>query len=97
MHVTNKRPPCFALQMKQLSAINVIAISTMPTRSLLNTNASLFTTPLPKTPLSVISARRGVHIYFAKKTEQYFAGNVTFLSMKSTNLPSNTTGFFSQA
>lgn len=53
MRVRKRRPCCSALQMKQLSAVTVIAQSTTPTSSQANTNASFCTSPLPKTPLSL--------------------------------------------
>lgn len=56
MCATKKWPPSSAPQMKPLSAMLVIAPSTIPTSSQKNTNASLFTTPFPpKTLLFVIS------------------------------------------
>ncbi|KAL5129934.1 B-box zinc finger protein 21 [Glycine soja] len=65
MFATKKWPPSSAPQMKPLSAMLVIAPSTIPTSSQKNTNASLFTTPFPpKTLLFVISVMRSVHIFF---------------------------------
>ncbi|MED6134899.1 hypothetical protein PIB30_041228 [Stylosanthes scabra] len=72
--------------MKQLYAMAVIVQYTVPTRLQPNTRASLCITLTSKTPpLFVISAKRDVHIYFAKKTERYYAANVTFQSMEPMN------------
>lgn len=44
----------------------------------------------------VFYCRRGVHTCSAKKTEQFFAKNVTFQSTEPMNIPRNITGFFSR-
>jgi hypothetical protein len=64
--------------MKQLSAITVIIQFTKPTSSLPNTNASLFTIPLPKTSLSVISAR-----YIPSPFQCYFSTGFSFYIKKT--------------
>ncbi|KAK8568069.1 hypothetical protein V6N13_106011 [Hibiscus sabdariffa] len=57
MCATKKKPLCFAVPMKLLSAENVIVESTMQTSLPANTLASLFFALLSKNPRSVISAR----------------------------------------
>lgn len=81
--------------MKLLFAMDVIIPSTVLTSLQPNTLVFLSSTSTPKTTLFVISVKRGVDIYFAKKIERFYAENVTFQSMEQMNIHRNITGFFS--
>lgn len=97
MCARKKRPLFSALQMKLLSAMSVIAVFTTQTSWPASTSASVFSTPLSKTPLSVISARRGADFCFVNKTELFFAENATFRFTKPMSTHRSTTGLFFQA
>ncbi|KAH1141466.1 hypothetical protein GYH30_032628 [Glycine max] len=91
MFATKKWPPSSAPQMKPLSAMLVIAPSTIPTSSQKNTNASLFTTPFPpKTPLCDICHEKRAYLFSCEEDRAIlyptsFSSNDTAIEERTTS------------